>query len=188
MQKKITTLSALVIFVVAWFSPCAFGQTYEIKQDNYTFKMSVTQTVPTETFVINEGSKPDKETYSKNDKNRDNDLADTFNIKTVVHFQIDSSVLIPSEVEKILAVLSNKISKEEIKKTSLIVTGYTCSLGPDQYNKTLSLQRAKAVADFLRKHGFTVATVQGKGSQNPVTNDPRQFHLNRRVTVRVIKK
>lgn len=187
MQKKIITLSVLVIFSGAWFSP-AFGQTntktYTIKQDTYTFKMPVTQTVTIDTFVITEGSELVKETYNKKDKKN----AQKNVILSTCLFHFNSSILISSEADKILAVLAKKISKKEIKETPLVVTGYTCSLGPDEYNQILSLQRAKAVADLLRRHDFTVATVQGKGSQNPVTNDPRLFHLNRRVTVRVTKK
>lgn len=196
MQKKIITLSALVIISGLWFSPFAFGQTktktYTIKQEEYTYKMPVTQTVIAETFVITEGSKPDKKTYSKKNKNLDSNIADTSASKNAQKntvfstclFHFDSSTLVPLEAEKILAVLS----KREIKKTPLVVTGYTCSLGPDEHNQPLSLQRAKAVADLLRRHGFTVATVQGRGAQNPVTNDFRQLHLNRRVIVQAVKK
>lgn len=182
MQDKIRTLlSVLVIVSGAWLSPSAFGQTntLTIRQEKYTFKMPVTQTVTADTFVIAEDNTSDTETYSKNDKNIGSKKVNTIDIETVAHFQLDSAVFTPSEADTILSTLSEK----KLKKTPLVVTGYTCSLGSNEHNQTLSLQRAKAVAVFLRKHGFTVATVQGKGSQNPVTNDPRLFRLNRRVTV-----
>ncbi len=182
MQKKIITLSSLLIFSGAWIS-CASGQAntakLKIQQERYTCKMQVTQAVTTDTFVITKDSKSNIKTYSKKDKKIDSSI----NINPVAHFQFDSSILTSSEADEILTILLKKI----LKKTPLAVTGYTCSLGPDEHNQTLSLQRAETVAGFLRRHGFTVATVQGKGSQNPVTNDPRQFRLNRRVTVRVEK-
>ncbi|HHL35511.1 MAG TPA: OmpA family protein, partial [Desulfobulbaceae bacterium] len=135
------------------------------------------------TFVISEDRKSDQENSNTADKSSDKNAFKNVVFATCL-FRFDSSVLIPSETDKILSILS----KKKLKNSPLAVTGYTCSLGSNEHNQTLSLQRAKAVAMFLRKHGFTVATVQGKGSLNPVTNDPRLFRLNRRVTVQIDKQ
>jgi outer membrane protein OmpA-like peptidoglycan-associated protein len=71
------------------------------------------------------------------------------------------------------------------KTTPLNVTGYTCPLGSRRTNSALSLLRARVVAGLLRAVGFTVADrdIQGKGQENPVTNDPDKFAMNRRVEI-----
>jgi len=68
---------------------------------------------------------------------------------------------------------------------TLQVTGHACQLGPEQFNKTLALRRAKTVGRFLQDHGFAVATVLGKGSGQPVTDDPKEYFKNRRVEITV---
>lgn len=69
--------------------------------------------------------------------------------------------------------------------TPLVITGYTCVLGSDQYNHNLSRQRANQVATLLQKHGFTVSSVQGKGSQNPISQKRDEFSMNRRVEIEI---
>jgi len=51
---------------------------------------------------------------------------------------------------------------------SLTIAGFTDPLGSDAYNHQLSLDRATAVRDYLRAHGFPdkPITVQGRGSQD----------------------
>ena len=193
MRNKTKILLTLAILPGILIPP--LGQTNQINtinQETYTFQMDVTQTVTLDTFVITEGNKPDNEMYSPKDKKLDstkNGISiSRKTLKTAVPttclFQFDSPVLIPSQIDKILTFLS----KTNLKNTPLAVTGYTCSLGPKEYNQALSLQRAEAVADFLQTHDFVIATVQGKGARNPVTNDPHQFYLNRRVTIKAVKK
>ncbi|HIP40584.1 MAG TPA: OmpA family protein [Desulfocapsa sulfexigens] len=196
--KTILTLASLPGILIPAFAQSSQIDTRidTIKQEPYTYQMDVTQTVTTDTFVIIEGSRSntrtDTKAYSKKDKSLAIEKKDTSTSRKALAtavlstclFQFDSPVLIPSEIDKTLSILS----KKNLQNTPLAVTGYTCSLGPKKYNQALSLQRAKAVADLLRRHDFTVATVQGKGSQNPVTNDPQQFRLNRRVTIQAVKK
>ena len=67
--------------------------------------------------------------------------------------------------------------------TPLAVTGHTCSLGTEATNLRLSRLRAEQVATLLRDHGYTVATVSGKGATEPVSTNPTKRHLNRRVTL-----
>lgn len=68
-----------------------------------------------------------------------------------------------------------------------IILGYTDSTGPEEYNKTLSEERAQSVADYFVNNGISAdrLTVTGMGSSNPIaTNDtPEGRALNRRVTV-----
>jgi outer membrane protein OmpA-like peptidoglycan-associated protein len=58
-------------------------------------------------------------------------------------------------------------------------------LGTDKFNERLSIERAEAVADFLRDHGFVVANVQGQGATHPITYNLQEFYKNRRVQVTV---
>jgi hypothetical protein len=65
----------------------------------------------------------------------------------------------------------------------LYLTGYTCSLGIENQNLKLSRHRAETVAALLRKNGYKVASVEGKGmiyGSNP--------EKNRRVEIRLTKK
>lgn len=61
----------------------------------------------------------------------------------------------------------------------LYLTGYTCSLGAEAQNQKLSRQRADTVASLLRKNGYTVASVEGKGML--IGDTPE----NRRVEIRL---
>lgn len=100
----------------------------------------------------------------------------------LVHFELGSAILSAVRAETMLSDLKlHGITS----KTPLAVIGYTCMLGPDQFNQRLSLKRADAVADFLRDHGFVVANVQGQGTTNPITYNLQEFYKNRRVQITV---
>jgi len=141
------------------------------------FHIEVTQNISHETFVIDEGA--------SSVQLPDDHIQFAANCKMpVVHFKFGSSVLDSAEGDIILAAL------KQLGVTSnapLNITGYACELGPDQYNQMLSLQRAEAVASLLQTHGFVVATVQGKGSQNPIVRDPQELHRNRRVEIEIAR-
>lgn len=150
------------------------------------FNMAVTQNIAAMTFVITALQKGPQDVRQQSgsvepaagDKRSDTNLA-------VAYFPLRRSVISPAVKNSIL----NAISEGKIRRhTPLAVTGYTCLLGPDQYNQTLSLQRAEAVARFLQTRGYTVGTVQGKGSQNPVTLDPSELYKNRRAEIRFQRK
>ncbi|MCP3867736.1 MAG: OmpA family protein [Gammaproteobacteria bacterium] len=98
----------------------------------------------------------------------------------LIHFELDSTVLLPATAATVLSNLKRVGVSQE---TTLIVTGYTCALGTESRNRELSLQRATAVADLIRGHEFRVATVVGKGASNPITNNPQEFYKNRRVEI-----
>jgi len=142
----------------------------EIRQVSYRYHMNMARDISCMTFVIGEFDKPGKS------------VATDCRL-TLVHFQLGSAVLLPVEAK---AVLSRLDACGITPSTPLVITGYTCELGPDQLNQTLSLQRAKAVAGFLQNHGYTVAAVQGRGSQHPLTDDANDFSRNRRVEIRTL--
>jgi outer membrane protein OmpA-like peptidoglycan-associated protein len=84
-----------------------------------------------------------------------------------------------------LAVILNKYAD-----TDLLVDGHTDSKGSDNYNLTLSQERAQAVANYLAnlQVASTRMTLHGYGESRPIaTNDTEEGRaLNRRVEVGII--
>lgn len=64
-----------------------------------------------------------------------------------------------------------------------VVTGYTCDLGNKQVNDRMALGRAEEVARILRRAGFEVIEVSGKGKSDYVGSNPTHREDNRRVEV-----
>ena len=137
----------------------------------YKFRLAGVREVSCETFVILE--KPEV------------GLPTTSCQLPVVYFELNSSVLSSTAIETILTDLK---FCGITKKDNLFVIGHTCKLGSEQLNKALSQQRAETVADFLRSRGFTIAVVQGKGSQHALTQSPVEFSRNRRVEITLVSE
>jgi len=101
-------------------------------------------------------------------------------------FNIDSYVLSDASKSN-LGDLSKTLQKYD--DTNILVEGHTDSTGTDQHNKTLSEQRATAVADYLKSYGVigTRITTNGYGESQPVaenkTAEGRQ--QNRRVDIAI---
>lgn len=108
-------------------------------------------------------------------------------ITFVVHFEFGSPTHVTPEskviVKKILEVLSQRPAPE------LIVIGHTDTTGPDAYNDRLSLQRARGVIRFLRRHGITAKRVEaigrGKRDQAVKTRNSVANQANRRVEIMI---
>ena len=94
-----------------------------------------------------------------------------------VHFDFDRSLLVKSEQEKL-----DQISGQIPADKSVDVTGYTCSIGTDDYNKGLSYKRASSVASYLATKGVSIGKVEGKGKCCPVSDNNK---INRRVEVEI---
>lgn len=138
----------------------------EIRQEVYEFDKMATRNVSCVTFVIQDSLFPD-------------DLPTTCWL-SIIHFDLGSALLSPAAEKAILADLKKC---EVLQNSPLTVTGHTCALGSEKFNKILSLQRAEAVARFLQEHGFTVAAIQGKGSQVSFTDETAEIYKNRRVEI-----
>ncbi|MFM9984613.1 MAG: OmpA family protein, partial [Flavobacteriales bacterium] len=65
------------------------------------------------------------------------------------------------------------------------VQGFADSRNSDDYNTELAAKRSKAVAEYLRKNGFSNVFEQSFGEGNPVCNEdtPECLALNRRVEI-----
>ncbi|MHB8810636.1 MAG: OmpA family protein [Desulfobulbaceae bacterium] len=162
-----TKTISLTVIIATLMTPILSGA-MEIRQEEFRYAMNVAQDIACTTFVIT-------------------DMPSSAGRRTTIvmqpppiQFRLGSAVLATEEAENLMTWLRKGAIT---KNTPLVVTGHSCPLGPEQLNQTLSLQRAMAVATLLRDWGFTVADVRGKGSQAPVTTDPRQLFLNRRVEI-----
>lgn len=176
---KFVTRLALSASISLAASAISFGVELEIVQEGYLYQMPLTQNVYAETFVISPVTRenasldttliPELEATPK--------LAQ-FTDPIVVYFQINTPAISADQLLKIRSHLSRrKVSKT----TPLVVTGHTCKKGPEQFNEWLSDERAKAVADLLRKEGYTVARITGRGASNLVSTN---YHpINRRVEI-----
>ena len=80
---------------------------------------------------------------------------------------------------------------QEHPDARLRIIGYTCELGGDVYNQSLSLQRAEGVRQVLVELGVSQdrLEVEGRGEQDPIAPNetPEGRALNRRVEFVVIQ-
>lgn len=99
-----------------------------------------------------------------------------------VLFDIDKSTVSPTAQSKLedLAKILNKYPD-----TYILIEGHTDSSGPAGYNKTLSKQRADAVAEYLEGRAVSASRVRTRWygeSQPKFSNDtPENMAKNRRV-------
>lgn len=104
----------------------------------------------------------------------------------VFYFTSGSADLTPASLRLIPKVME---AIRERNSTDIIVSGHTDTVGTDEYNRKLSLRRAKAVEKILISRGIyeeaIEVTYHGKGNPliptGPGVNEPR----NRRVEVTV---
>lgn len=101
-----------------------------------------------------------------------------------VLFATGQWTLLPIAQEKLNQVAT---ALREQTEQSIIIEGYTDSVGPDDKNQELSFRRAKAVRDYLVSQGVPAERVQavGRGEASPVaSNDsPEGRANNRRVEI-----
>ena len=102
-------------------------------------------------------------------------------------FAVDSARLTPSAKQTFASIAS---VLEHYRKTIIHVVGFTDSTGSAQYNRKLSVRRARSVADFLISQGVSAGRmrIEGRGETQPVASNATAAGRarNRRVDV-VIK-
>jgi OOP family OmpA-OmpF porin len=105
-----------------------------------------------------------------------------------VLFDFDSSTVKP---EAVVVIQQAAEMLQQNADSSVVIEGYTCSVGPEAYNQGLSERRATAVKAALVDQGIDASrlTAKGMGEDNPVadntTKDGRE--RNRRVEFQVIQ-
>lgn len=95
-------------------------------------------------------------------------------------FDFDSYNLRP-ETKSNLADLAKTLNK--YPDTNILIEGHTDKTGPEDYNLTLSKNRADAVSDFLEQQKVEASrtSIQGYGEAQPIGDD----QSNRRVEVAI---
>ena len=113
------------------------------------------------------------------------EAAKIYTFKNVL-FDFDKTTLVPTsvkELDELAAYLAER------PKLTIEIYGHTDSIGTSKRNKELSLERAKAVSDYLISKGLNSARIKwfGFGSTQPlVANDTEaQRKKNRRVAFRL---
>ncbi|MFH1052286.1 MAG: OmpA family protein [bacterium] len=104
-------------------------------------------------------------------------------------FDFNSSELLPEsypELNRLIKVL------DEFHNFKIEISGHTDDVGSTSYNKKLSIDRAKAVLDFLVSKGINKKLLipKGYGKSKPLsTNQTEEGRaMNRRVEIRLIQK
>ncbi|HYW95418.1 MAG TPA: OmpA family protein [Bacteroidales bacterium] len=101
-------------------------------------------------------------------------------------FDFDSYNLREASREN-LANLAKTLTKYE--DTNVLIEGHTDSVGPEDYNQTLSVERAQSVADYLDLQGVNDNRfiVKGYGESQPVATNETEAgrQKNRRVEVAI---
>lgn len=110
-------------------------------------------------------------------------------------FKFDTAQMLPAGQASVTK-LVNDIHTLGAQVEQIRVTGYTDRLGSEEYNNKLSLERARVVAQYMKKQGLDVPVViAGRGKQNPVvmckgnTSTPQLIKClqpNRRVTIELM--
>ncbi|KVH74684.1 hypothetical protein WJ42_18340 [Burkholderia cepacia] len=99
-------------------------------------------------------------------------------------FATDRSTLAPTARESLDSLLS---ARADHSYSQVSVTGFTDSVGSDDYNLALSQRRAESVAAYLKAHGLKAdsITVKGRGKADPVATNatPDGRGRNRRVEI-----
>jgi outer membrane protein OmpA-like peptidoglycan-associated protein/opacity protein-like surface antigen len=104
-------------------------------------------------------------------------------VAVMVNFQLNKSVLRPTEIEKLQGLLALLLEDATI---TVDIGGYASSEGTDEYNLALSQRRAEAVRNYLMEQGVdaTRMTVVGYGEQSPLV--PNDTEANRSVNRRAM--
>ena len=105
-----------------------------------------------------------------------------------VLFEFDKAELKRETIEELDVLLAHLIAKPEL---NIEIYGHTDYVGTIKRNKELSMQRAKAVAEYLILHGLEPRRVQwfGFGSAKPITTNETEAgrRKNRRVEFKLLE-
>lgn len=110
------------------------------------------------------------------------------NFYEVANFAFDSSKIRPdaNKIDELFKIL------QEQPNTDIYLEGHTDNIGSEEYNKKLSLRRANAVAEELKRRGIAADRihVDGAGYSKPIaSNDTAEGRAhNRRVDVVLVRR
>ena len=111
-------------------------------------------------------------------------------ISEKAQFDFDQAVLKAEDKQRLDEALVQ--IKDLPEGATIRITGYTDNVGSEEYNRDLSMRRARAAEDYLVSHGVDQKRIElsGMGESNPVaSNDTAEGRaLNRRVEVHAESK
>jgi outer membrane protein OmpA-like peptidoglycan-associated protein len=175
-----------------------------IYQTEYTFRMEMARDITMDTFVLVRSyagsgsshteklSPPAEISFAEKNKPRlavrlvdnskeKNSVETVLSFISPILFALGSATITEQAKQQMLTVLERCAGRN----TPLSITGYTCGFGSKKLNDSLALQRATNIANFLKKHTYRVADINGKGKQGYVSTAPENRHLDRRVEISV---
>ena len=159
----------IIIFALtALLLPSVELKAIEIRQELYEFQSKITRKVTYITFVITDTPAMKRSSTQ------------IYHLPKI-HFEMGSAALSPKTAQTLL----DSMQRYGITRdTPLFITGYSCEIGPEEFNLLLSMQRAVTVANFLKNQGFSVVATQAKGEADPIATNPEELFKNRRVEIR----
>ena len=122
-------------------------------------------------------------------------LADVERVQEGIKITIKSGVLFDFNSSKVNPIVNDNLLKfaETLKQyldTEILVAGHTDNVGTEQYNMSLSQQRANAVANVLKTNAVSRnrLTILGYGEKNPVADNTAESgrEQNRRVEFAIV--
>lgn len=136
---------------------------------------------------------PEHYPENSNTTKQESEIADLGNGKPVVLrnviFEFSSYILQPGS-ESILNELLGYLNKN--REINIEISGHTDDVGSDEYNLTLSVNRAKSVYQWLINNGIAAERLSykgfGKNMPSYQTTDEKLKALNRRVEVRIVER
>ncbi len=102
-----------------------------------------------------------------------------------IYFEFDSYELVSRSISE-LNNISDFLKQYDIK---VEISGHTDEIGSDEYNKNLSVNRARAVYDYLISSGVDTQKLvyQGYGSSKPRFTLEEEKHKNRRIEFEILQ-
>jgi outer membrane protein OmpA-like peptidoglycan-associated protein len=109
-------------------------------------------------------------------------------ILNAVQFDLNSAV-IKEEYSPVLD--AGAMALQDAGDRQIMITGYTCSMGPEAYNQTLSESRAESVKAYLVDKGISADRLMtsGGGESNPIGDNENKDgrEMNRRAELQVME-
>ncbi|MBW8003245.1 MAG: OmpA family protein [Planctomycetes bacterium] len=105
-----------------------------------------------------------------------------------IHFIAEQAVVLPEEKSRLKALAG---TLEKIAGRSFLVVGHTARVGTEESQYELSMQRAKAIVDYLVSQGLEAERFiyEGRGGTQPVAPNDTEENLakNRRVEIIILE-
>ncbi len=146
----------------------------------YQYKNDVIQFEEAEAYVVVSGDAENRAVKPHLPSPPENTQSES---KTItIYFRINSAHIGSSEQEKLNSLINSKAD------TLFRATGYTCPLGPLDFNHKLARARVEAVDRFLKSKHLQLSQKEVKTNCCYVSLDKQHLWKNRRVEVEVMQK